>query len=541
MLQHLRIQNFAIIADCEIDFKSEMTTLTGETGAGKSIIIDAISLLMGKSASEDWIRSGCDEAVLEAVFSLEKKHTSPALLDYLGDDSQLIVHRRLSRSKASVCRLNGQAVPLKLLKLYLKDLIAIVGQHEHMSLADPDYQLVLLDAFGFDEMRTVKHSYDEVWQRYSRLKTMMSKKNRSQSDIRQRIEFLSFQVADIETYNFILGEEDLLLSQRKSVKNKAKMEVTFEALDTHLSTILESLGEAKKYSGDLSVLDPQFNDWASVFDTLELELSEKNRELHSKRNALSDLSEWSIDDLESRLNEMFKAKQKFSVSSIQEVLGLLESHSQEISELKILVSDDADLEGQLKTVKKELLDIAKQVHMSRCVLAQSLSLSIKEKLLGLHFQYVDFKINVVFDEDSLCEQGADSVSFEVSTNKGEPLKAISSVASGGELSRILLAVRVVFSDVKATPTMIFDEVDTGIGGLTANTVGAYLRDISQRSQVLCITHLPQVAKVATHQLYVEKNMDEFRTSTIVRYLSKTEREVELKRMLGGDAVLSVFA
>ncbi len=541
MLQHLRIQNFAIIADCDIDFKSEMTTLTGETGAGKSIIIDAISLLMGKSASEDWIRTGCDEAELEAIFDVEAKHISPTLSEYIGDDFQLIVHRRLSRSKASICRLNGHALPLKILKHCLKDLISIVGQHEHMSLADPDYQLVLLDAFGFDDMKDDIAKYSEVWQRYSRLKSMMSKKNRSQSDIRQRIEFLSFQVADIETYSFVEGEEESLSSQRKSVKDKAKLEGSLDALNGCVSTILESLGEARKHSGDLSILDSQFNDWESMFENLDIELAEKERDLQSKRQEVAALCALSIDDVESRLDDMFKAKQKFSVQSIHELLVLLESHSKEIRELKALVCEDADLGEQFNMLKKELIERSKQVHVSRCRLAKTLSLSIKQKLLGLHFQYVDFKINVVFDEAALCESGADTVGFQVSTNKGEPLKAISAVASGGELSRILLAVRVVFSDVKSTPTMIFDEVDTGIGGLTANTVGEYLRDISKRSQVLCITHLPQVAKVAAHQLYVEKNMDDTRTSTIVRYLSDSERAVELKRMLGGEAVLSSFA
>jgi DNA repair protein RecN (Recombination protein N) len=538
MLSHLTIRNFAIITDCELEFHNGMTVLTGETGAGKSIIIDAISLLLGKQASEEWIKTNADSAYLEAIFDLSLSPQHPQLASFLDGDTQLIVSRKLTRGKSSITKVNNQSIPLKQCRELLTPLIAIIGQHEHMRLIDADHQLTLLDSFGGEHFQELQDQYKTVYSEYQRLNTLIQQQHQDKGDTAQRIEFLDFQIKDLEQHNFIPNEDITLEDQRKKAKNVEKLSASYSALAEHLTAISTSAQESERLVGSLSDSDSELSAWQPQLSEISVETQEKLRDIQTKQHQLSEYEALDIDDVESRLDTIFRYKQKYHATSTEQLVDILNTLSKEKTELHSLTHDSAELESCFSQAKKEAIAVAQDLHDARLVLSDRLSQEVKEKMTHLHFQHAEFKIKVEKDEDNLTSTGFDTITFTVSTNLGEPLKPIQKVASGGELSRIMLAMRVVFSRIQSASTLIFDEVDTGIGGLTANTVGEYLHDISTSAQVLCVTHLPQVARCTDHHYVVHKEMENNATTTQVSVLNKAEKEAELKRMLGGEAVIN---
>lgn len=538
MLTHITIRNFAIITDCELDFHNGMTVLTGETGAGKSIIIDAISLLLGKQASEEWIKTDSDTAYLEAIFDLSNSPIPNSLESFLDGDTQLIVSRKLSRGKSSVTKLNHQSIPLKQCRELLTPLIAIIGQHEHMRLIDAEHQLTLLDSFGGEHFKELQEHYTTAYTEFSRLQTLISQQNQDKGDTAQKIEFLDFQIQDLAQHNFVANEDVTLEEQRKKAKNVEKLSRCYNTLSEHLNTIVASAQESERVLASLLDAEPELAEWQPQFSEISVETEEKLRDVQTKQHQLSAYEALEIDDVETRLDTIFKYKQKYHVASTEQLAELLESLNQQKVDLESMTIGSSELEVKYKKAQTEAQEIAQELHYVRKVLGSRLAQEVKDKMTHLHFQHADFQIDVEKDESRLTASGFDTITFFVSTNLGEPLKPIQKVASGGELSRIMLAMRVVFSRIQSASTLIFDEVDTGIGGLTANTIGEYLHDISKSAQVLCVTHLPQVARCTDHHYVVDKQMKDNSTTTRVLVLNQSEKESELKRMLGGEAVIS---
>lgn len=538
MLSHLTIRNFAIITDCELDFHNGMTVLTGETGAGKSIIIDAISLLLGKQASEEWIKTDSETAYLEAIFDLSNSPIPNSLETFLDGDTQLIVSRKLTRGKSSVTKLNHQSIPLKRCRELLTPLIAIIGQHEHMRLIDADHQLSLLDSFGGAHFKELQAQYDRAYAEFTRLENLISQQNQDKGDTIQKIEFLDFQIQDLSQHHFTAHEDITLEDQRKKAKNVEKLSSSYNTLSEHMNTIIAAAQESERLVSSFQETEPEISEWQAQFSELSVDIEEKLRDIQSKQHQLAAFEALDIDDVESRLDTIFRYKQKYHVASTEQLADLLVSLNQQKADLESLTIGSAELEIQYKQAQKEAQAVAQELHDARHILGARLAQEVKDKMMHLHFQHADFQIRVDKEMSRLNSKGFDTVTFVVSTNLGEPLKPIQKVASGGELSRIMLAMRVVFSRIQSASTLIFDEVDTGIGGLTANTVGEYLHDISKSAQVLCVTHLPQVARCTDHHYVIDKQMQNNKTTTRVTVLNQKEKETELKRMLGGEAVIS---
>lgn len=537
MLAHLTIRNFAIITDCELDFHKGMTVLTGETGAGKSIIIDAISLLLGKQASEEWIKTDSDTAYLEAIFDLTDTPIPSTLVSFLEGDTQLIVSRKIMRGKSSVTKLNHQSIPLKQCRELLTPLIAIIGQHEHMRLIDAEHQLSLLDSYGGDHFKELQSQYKNAFSELSRLQSLVVQQNQDKGDTSQKIEFLEFQIQDLSQHNFKANEDTELEEQRKKAKNVEKLSQSYNTLSEHLNAIMASSQEVERALSKFQESEPGLIEWQSYFSGISVETDEKLRDIQIKQHQLSAYEDLDIDAVEARLDTIFRYKKKYHVASTEQLAELLLSLKQQKVDLESMTMGSEELEKKYNVAKLEAKLIAQELHDARQLLGTRLAQEVKDKMTHLHFQHADFQICVDKHEDTLTSSGFDTITFVVSTNLGEPLKPIQKVASGGELSRIMLAMRVVFSRIQSASTLIFDEVDTGIGGLTANTVGEYLHDISKSAQVLCVTHLPQVARCTDHHYVVDKHMQNNSTTTQVSVLNKQEKEAELKRMLGGEAVI----
>lgn len=537
MLKQLHIENLAIISACDIAFGEGMTVLTGETGAGKSIVIDAIGLLLGRQASDDWIKSDADTAIIEAVFHVSKAELSEELQTFVDDLDIVSVSRKLTRGKPSTCRINGELVPLKLLKHLMSPLIAIIGQHEHMRLMDADTQRNLLDAFGDASYHGVLSHYAEVYKEHAALKNDYERLKKNAADHVSRSEFLRFQIDDLSQHRFEKGEEERLLSLKQDLKRADKRQqlsdLAIATCDRLCEASLALDGAIKSFRDHFSEAEVMYQQ----ISDLHHHVSDVTFDVQKKLKALQDTIGVNADDVETRLDLIFRYKQKYRVAQLDLLCDMLVSLQDELAQLEGIDHSLKTIEDRFQVLDASLQQLGSDVSKKRVALARVVQQNVVNALEKLSFSHSDFRILVEKQASGWTKFGADHVSFMVSTNVGEPAKPLHKVASGGELSRIMLAIRVVFSEVDVKETLIFDEVDTGVGGLTANTVGEFLKTVSLKSQVICVTHLPQIAQLADRHLLVEKYSENQKTQTRLRLLVTGEREKELVRMVGGDALI----
>ncbi len=534
MLTHLSIKNFTIIDECELDFKAGFTIFSGETGAGKSIIIDALSLLSGKPSSEHLIKNNQDFAWVEAIFHLP---TVPeALKDYVESDGQLIVQRKINRNKENNAKINGQTVPLKFLKQHLSDCFTVVGQNEHITLLNSGTQLAWLDKYQ-EENITLKTEFEEAFRQYSQLKELEHTLSNQDTLLYQKIDFLKFQLADIASQKFKYNEEEDLAAVKKRVQNHHKTTQSLHQLQESLDKTLDGLASALKACSTLAALDPVWEPISQRLNSCSESIKDEAEQAAHEQMKHNQESDLSIDDIETRLDTIFKYKTKYHQPDLNHVLKLYETLSSELENLESQVKQKNSIADDLQEAEKNCVALAKKWHDHRQKKAEILEKKITDLLKTLHFFNPVFKISLQFTPEKLSLSGADSISFDISLNPGEPLSPLSKVASGGELSRIMLALRSIFAFQNMAETLIFDEIDTGIGGLTANTIGTHLKTLSETSQVICITHLPQIARLADRHFYVKKTHQKQSTSTDIQALNEMEKKQELQRMLGGEAVL----
>ena len=533
MLTSLRIKNFAIIEELELQFGSGFTVLTGETGAGKSIIIDAISLILGQNASEDLIRTGANESIVEGVFYLQ---TIPEeLAPFMEAGDPLILFRKLSRHKENTARINQQTVTLKTMKKVTASLANIIGQHEHMSLLTAESQRGLLDTMA---QTAPKKQYEDSYKSYKECLQKIDKQKNQQEDLSQKIEFLQFQLKDLETPQFRLEEETELETQRNTLKNIAKHKDSLEGLSQTIDEMLQLQKTALKYTDVLGHNHPLTLALRPFLETASLECEDQHRLIQSEKNAATALEELDIEAIEARLDIIFKYKTKYKMPSLEALIDYQNKLKQQLNDLENNSIQQEELEERLHAFKKETQEWAQQWHNIRVQDAKNLSAQVEEKMKALHFSFPKFAIEVELNLEQLNEYGADTVSFLISTNPGEPLKPLAKVASGGELSRLMLAIKTVFFQYSPVPTLIFDEIDVGVGGMAATKIGDYIKLIAQNTQVFCITHLPQIAASADHHVVVSKSLTEYSTHTHIMHLTPSEKAQELKRMVGGDAIMN---
>jgi len=539
MLGYLRIKNLATIEEVELELSPGFTILTGETGAGKSIIIDAIKLLLGEKASPDLIRSGRPEASIEAVFRLENKEQLLPDLD-LDSDHQLFLQRIISSQGLSKSYVNGVLVPLKKLKELGDRLIDIYGQNDHIFLLDLSNHLRFLDDWaGTTGLK------DRVKQSAQQIRGLIREKSEletRQKERTQRLDFIDFQIKEIEEASLVPGEEEKLLQERSILKNAEKIaglvnsaiDLAYESEES-LTTGLKKL---ETIAAELAAFFPELNSSGSQLDDFGIFLKELVNNLIELRDKYAP-SPGRLEEIEDRLSQLDRLKRKYG-SSLEEILNHLEEIKNEKATLERSEEKQTELEEAIERAFTDYCRLTQELSELRRSRAKNFEQLLVKELGQLAMSRARFKAEFkpylpdLHDLSTIRETGSEEVEFLLSPNPGEDLKPLRRIASGGELSRIMLAFKVLGQASEPEKTLIFDEIDSGIGGKTADFLARKLKQLARRHQVVCITHLPQIASAAHHHYLIEKKTEKDRTYTLVKKLKDKDRPEEIARLISGS-------
>ena len=542
MLTELRISNFAVIDHLTLEFPGGFQVLTGETGAGKSILVDAITLLVGGRASADQIRSDAEEAVLEAAFSLTAAAQVAGRLREAGllgpDETDLIIRRVLSRAGRHRIYLNGNLTPLHVLQTLAGTLIDIHGQHEQQSLLSPQAQLDMLDAFG--HLKELRGEYARGHEQWRARQRELEEAVQASADRSRREELLRFQQQELQEADVRPGEEEALTTERHRLTHAQRLgELSREAYDSLYGgdgSLLGGLGGVASRLKELGTIDPGTREWAALADAAAVNLRELAERLRDYRQGLEHDPD-RLAAVEERLDRLHRLKKKYG-GSLEAVLSRARELGQELEELAACETRVADLRAQVAEGGARVTAVADRLSEGRARAARRLEARVEEELTALRMEHTQFQIKVSTDpaESALGPAGRDRVEYLLSANRGEPVQPLARVASGGELSRVMLAIKTVLAETDRVPVLIFDEVDSGVGGAVAAVMGQRLRALAEYHQVFCLTHLPQIASQAGTHFVVEKGVSKNRTVTRVRRLDQGGRREEIARMVAGLAV-----
>lgn len=537
MLINLTIANFAIIDRLEVQFDEGFNVLTGETGAGKSIILDAFGLLLGDRARPDLVRAGASEATVEALFDLTGRDDILHAFTAAGFsvDDELVLRRIVQSGGRSRAYVNGNLVTLAQLQPLSELLVTVCGQHEHQSLLQRNVHLTVLDRFGnLDEpLRLYRESYGLMKKIAQQLECLEG----AERDRQQRLDFLRHQADEITSAQLLPGEEEELLAERLLLQNAERLAgVTrggYETLYEGNGAVCEVLGGLVSELQSVGEIDPELADLAETVQRSLFELEDVSTGLRSYLGRIA-FEPNRLEVIEERLATLTRLKRKYA-PAVEEILGLLENFAQEIAELENTQETRDNLSEELVTLSLESRAMGETLSAARKKAAQALEVGLLEEMAALAMPGASFGVAFV-ELGSPGPDGHERVEFMVSSNPGEPLMPLAKVASGGELSRMMLALKRLAPEADRVPTVIFDEVDAGIGGAAATAVGRKLQVVSRTSQILCVTHLPQVAAFADHHHRVVKRELDGRTLTKMEHLGSDERAQEMARMLGGATV-----
>jgi DNA repair protein RecN (Recombination protein N) len=548
MLLQLDIRNIALIDKISLEIARGLNVLTGETGAGKSILIDSINAVLGERVNRDIIRSGKDKAFVEAVFDYDNTYIDN-ILDEMGiehTDGSLILSREISLSGKNTCRINGRLVNVSVLKQVGELLLDIHGQHDNQSLLKTETHIELLDAFGGENLQRIKSEYESLFEQYKSIKLKLHGLVGDKGEIARRMDMLKFQIDDIKNARLKNGEDDELFKKRQILANSEKIMNSilgaYELLSEGGANGKSALYNLNKALSELSAILKYNEEIKPVSEKLEsivYQLEDVCGDLRSKRDE-AEFDPEELTGIEERLDIISRMKRKYG-ANIPEVLEFLDKSQKEYDVLLQSESLAEELKKELASVSQNLQKNADRLHQERRKAAELLEGSITGELENLEMKNSSFKVNLEFDGEGshFAKSGLDSVEFLISSNAGEPLKPLSKIASGGEMSRIMLAIKTILANVDEIPTLIFDEIDTGISGKAAQKVGEKLSYISQTHQVICVTHLSQLACMADNHLYIEKNSDGESTFTTVETLDRKGRIEEIARIIGGSDITAL--
>ena len=526
MINHISIKNFAIIENTEVSFFEGLNIITGETGAGKSIVIEAISLALGSRADSSYVRTGTDKATIQLVATLD------------GED--IVITREISATGKNLCKLNGEIVTLAQINKVASKLADIHGQYDNQSLLNPEYHIELLDAYKNDITLPLKEEVSNVFAEFSACKSKLSKLLSTEKENARQLDFYKFEAEEIEKANLIVGEDkeleeriSVLQNSEKIYDNLAKsyssMYEESPSVMDGLNFAVKSIDEISEYSSELASLSEEFTD-------TYYRLEEICRNLRSLKDSVV-FSPDELDEAIARLNLIDGLKKKYG-DSIEEILEYQAKLQEKLSIIENFDEEKISLMRKLKELKDKLTEVCTRLSEQRKANALELEQSIQKELHDLNFKDSIVKIDIQPLSEP-TENGIDKVEILITTNKGEPLKPLYKVASGGEMSRIMLAFKNIISSYDMIPTLIFDEIDNGISGITASIVGKKLKEIAGARQILCITHLPQIAACGEHNYRIFKESDESKTFTTVEELNDNQTIDEIARLLGGATITDV--
>ena len=538
MLLEISIKNFAIIEAISLNFEKGMTVLTGETGAGKSIIIDAMNMMLGARATTDVIRHGAPKAEIEGLFSIENSLPLQEIFDEQGIDlgDEIIIRREILQNGRSVSRVNGQMVNLSVLRAIGQHLVDIHGQHDQEELMRPQLHIQMLDEFGDTDFLELKQSYQTNFDAYRQMRKQLLEVKKNQEEHKARIEMLEFQMAEIESAALQPGEDLKLNQERDKLLNHKNIADTLTNAYTMLDNEeFSSLANVRSAMNDMESLE----EFDAEYREISTSLSESYYVLEDVTKRLEDIIE-DLDfdgnrlmQIESRLDLIHAITRKYG-GNVDDVLLYFAKITEEYNLLTGNNLSSEDMEAELKHLEVSLVDLASKLASARHNLAQQLEIEIQQELKDLFMDKARFQVQ--FTKGKFSREGNESVEFYISTNPGEDFKPLVKVASGGELSRLMLAIKSAFSRKEGKTSIVFDEVDTGVSGRVAQAIAQKIHKIGQHGQVLAISHLPQVIAIADYQFFIEKISNEHSTVSTVRLLTVDERVEEVAKMLAGENV-----
>lgn len=538
MLNQLSVRNVAVIDKLDINLHDGVSVLTGETGAGKSIIIDSINMILGDRANKELVRYGTDKAVVQAVFDAPKSVINILEENDIDvEDGTVIITRQVTKEGKSVARINGMVVTLNILREISDRLINIHGQHDNQALLTPIRHITFLDAYADNEEYI--NQYKDILSKKREIEKKISSLEMDEQEKMQRIDLLEYQVNEIKKASLEKGEEDDLREQRDIYTNAEQITKSVNEAYMNLyegdeiQSAYDGISIAVNEISQISDLNPQLK---SIYDTLNeimYSLEDTAHEIKEFGETV-EFDEQTLNEIEERLDLISRLKRKYG-NSIEEILEYLKKAESELNDIKLSDERTNELKEELKNITKELKEKGNVITQRRENAAKVLEENIEKSLHELNMEKSKFKVSIEND-GTFYDNGMDKVEFLISTNPGEPLKPLVKIASGGELSRVMLAIKSILADSDGVDTMIFDEIDTGVSGKAAMSIAKKLAVIAKNKQVICITHLPQLTAMADNHYLIQKNTDGEMASTTLKELDEEGRELELARIIDGGEV-----
>ncbi len=535
------MKNCALVEELRLSIDKNLNILTGETGSGKSIIIDALGLCLGEKYDRSFLRKGTEKGLVEAVFQSDNNHLKDVLNDNdldLDEDNLLIITRIIYSDGKSVARINGRTVKMSVLKDIAKTLIDVHGQHQTQALFNKDTHLEFLDLFGEHELDLFKDDYKKIYYKYMEVKKSLNilTENKDDMQIQREIDLLKFQINEIESANLNKDEYEELLKQREVYRNSEKiysnLNSSYQQLYEGSVNAVDLIGNAVRELGSISQYDKTLNEYNNDIERIMYELQDISRDIRNYKENI-DFSPYELEQIETRVDEINNLRRKYG-DSIDEIFEYYKNITSRLDEILNRDEKVEKLKVEILKLEKILLEKSNKLTEARKKVAKELEEVLLKELKSLNMKNVLFKVN--FEESTFNIDGKDDIEFMISFNLGEDIKPIYKVASGGEMSRFMLAFKTILADIDQIDTLVFDEIDTGISGIAAQIVGEKLSNIGKKKQIICITHLPQIAANADTHYCIEKSTSNNRTFTTIKKLNHDQKRDEIARLIAGSNI-----
>ena len=525
MINTLHIKNIGIIDDVTIDLNEGFNVLTGETGAGKTLIIESLQILSGGRFSKEMIRRGEENSFVEASFYLPN-------LNF--EDNMVVISREISLKGKNTCKINGRLVTVTELRNFMKNIIDIHGQNENQSILDLNNQINLLDEYSEKELKVFKNKYTSLYEEYIKIKAELDKNYGDDREKQRKLDLLNYQLKEIEDAKLKKGEEKILEEKIKLINSSEKISQNLQESETQINNnIVDSMNYVIRLLEKIEQYSSKYAELVSRLKNSYYEIQEVGVDINliSKDNYFNEEEKF---DIEERLDLINSLKRKYG-STIDEILKYKNNIKDEIYEIENLEGYINSLKSKLRNLEEEMMKLAEKMHNIRIKFSKDLSSKINKELKDLEMKNATFSVKIEFNENKkFNKNGLDKIEFLISTNRGEEEKSLIKIASGGEMSRIMLAIKTILASVDKIPIMIFDEIDTGISGIAANVTGEKMKKISKSHQVICVTHLASIAAKGEYNYFISKEILENKTRTTVKLLNEEETLMEIARISSGS-------
>ena len=541
MILELYMKNCALVEELRLSIDKHLNILTGETGSGKSIIIDALGLCLGEKYDRSFLRKGTEKGIVEAVFTSNSTHLKEVLEKNdieLDEDNLLVITRVIYNDGKSVARVNGRTIKLSVLKEISSTLIDVHGQHQNQALFNKETHLQFLDLFGENELYSFKDDYKKIYQDYIKVKNALNTltENKDDMQIQREIDLLKFQINEIDSANLDENEYEELLKQRDIFRNSEKiynnLNLSYQKLYDGSVNAVDLIGNASNELSSISEYDKALSEYSENVERIMYELQDIAREIRNYKDSI-DFEPYELEQIEVRIDEINNLKRKYG-NSIEEIFDFYNKVKARLDEILNRDERVEELKKEILRIENILKEKSDNLSNKRKEVAKKLEEVLLVELKSLNMKNVAFKVN--FEESNYTIDGKDDIEFMISFNLGEDIKPIYKVASGGEMSRFMLAFKTILADIDQIDTLVFDEIDTGISGIAAQIVGEKLSQIAMKKQIICITHLPQIAANADTHYCIEKNTANDRTFTSISKLDHKQKRDEIARLIAGSNI-----